>query len=144
MFVVDTNVLLYAANAESEFHDACRQRLETWRRQPSPWFLTWPICYEFLRVSTHPRVFQHPWTAEGAWSFLQALLASPTLQVLTPTRQHVDVLADTLHRPSGLRGNVMHDVHTAVLMREHGISRIVTRDLDFHRFGDLEVVDPLE
>jgi predicted nucleic acid-binding protein len=28
-------------------------------------------------------------------------------------------------------------------MREHGIARIVTRDTDFHRFGFLEVVDPL-
>jgi uncharacterized protein len=27
-------------------------------------------------------------------------------------------------------------------MREHGISRIVTRDRDFHRFPFLTVVDP--
>jgi predicted nucleic acid-binding protein len=37
----------------------------------------------------------------------------------------------------------MHDVQTAVLMREHGIRRIYTRDADFHRFEFLEVVDPL-
>ena len=41
------------------------------------------------------------------------------------------------------RGNLLHDLHTAVLMREHGVSRIVTRDRDFHRFGFLDVVDPL-
>jgi predicted nucleic acid-binding protein len=28
----------------------------------------------------------------------------------------------------------MHDAHTAVLMREHGIRTIFTRDSDFHRF----------
>ena len=27
-------------------------------------------------------------------------------------------------------------------MREHGIRRIYTRDVDFHRFPFLEVVDP--
>jgi predicted nucleic acid-binding protein len=37
----------------------------------------------------------------------------------------------------------VHDLHTAVLMREHGISRIVTRDADFRRFRFLDVVDPL-
>ena len=37
----------------------------------------------------------------------------------------------------------IHDAHTAILMREHGIRRIVTRDADFHRFPFLEVVDPL-
>jgi predicted nucleic acid-binding protein len=42
-----------------------------------------------------------------------------------------------------LRGNLLHDAHTAVLMREHGIRTIYTRDSDFHRFPFLEVVDPL-
>jgi len=36
----------------------------------------------------------------------------------------------------------MHDAHTAVLMREHGIKRVYTRDTDFHRFPFLEPVDP--
>ena len=39
-------------------------------------------------------------------------------------------------------GNLMHDAHTAVLMREHGIKRVYTRDTDFHRFPFLEPVDP--
>jgi predicted nucleic acid-binding protein len=30
-----------------------------------------------------------------------------------------------------------------VLLREHGIARICTRDADFHRFPFLTVVDPL-
>lgn len=71
MFVVDTNVLLYAVDADSEFHAPCRNLIEE------------------------------------------------------------------------ARGNLIHNLHTATLMREHGIARIVTRDTDFHRFGFLEVVDPL-
>ena len=43
----------------------------------------------------------------------------------------------------GLGGNLVHDAHTATLMREHGISRIFTRDSDFHRFAKLELIDPL-
>jgi predicted nucleic acid-binding protein len=37
----------------------------------------------------------------------------------------------------------VHDTQTAVLMREHGIRRVCTRDTDFHRFPFLEPVDPL-
>ena len=40
-------------------------------------------------------------------------------------------------------GNLFHDLHTAVLMREHGVSRICTRDTDSHRFPFVSVVDPL-
>jgi hypothetical protein len=42
-----------------------------------------------------------------------------------------------------LAGNLMHDAHTAVLMREHGIRVIYTRDTDFHRFPFLELIDPV-
>lgn len=143
MFVVDTNVLLYAADEDAEAHATCRDRLEEWRRQPSPWFLSWSICYEFLRVSTHSRVFAEPWTAVAAREFLDALLGSPGSMLLTPTDRHHDVLRQTLDELPDLRGNLMHDLYTAVLMREHGISRIVTRDTGFHRFPFLTVSDPL-
>ena len=36
----------------------------------------------------------------------------------------------------------MHDAHTAILMREHGIRTIYTRDADFHRFPFIEPIDP--
>jgi toxin-antitoxin system PIN domain toxin len=143
MFVVDTNVLIYAADEDAEAHGACRALIDGWRQQASPWFLTWGICYEFLRVCTHARVFQRPWTAAAAHGFLDALLAAPGLAMLAPTARHPAVLQQTLDELPDLRGNLMHDLHTSVLMREHGVSRIVTRDTDFHRFPFLAVIDPL-
>ena len=93
MFVVDTNVLVYAADTDSEFHGRCRGLLEDWRRQTSAWYLTWGIVYEFLRVTTHARVFRTPWSAGEAWSFVQAVLASPSLGLLVPTERHAEVSA---------------------------------------------------
>ena len=46
----------------------------------------WGILYEFLRVSTHPRVFAKPWTIQDAWGFVAAVLASPGLRVLIRDR----------------------------------------------------------
>ena len=40
-------------------------------------------------------------------------------------------------------GNLMHDAQTAVLMREHGIKRVYTRDTDFYRFPFPEPLDPM-
>lgn len=54
MIVVDTNVLVYAADAESPFHRDCRRWLEQQRGRADAWYTTWPIVYEFLRVTTHP------------------------------------------------------------------------------------------
>ncbi len=143
MLVVDTNILVYAADADSQFHGPRRDWLERQRLRPDAWFTTWPIVYEFLRVTTHPRVMRRPWSVTAAWGFVAALLASPGLSVLIATQRHADVAKEVFVELPHLAGNLIHDAHTAILMREHGISRICTRDADFTRFPFLEVVDPV-
>jgi hypothetical protein len=143
VLVVDTNVLVYAADRGCPEHARCRQLLEGWRAQKMPWYTTWGVLYEFLRVTTHARVFRKPWAPAQAWSFVAALLASPALGLLSETPRHAEVAAGVLAEVPEVRGNLIHDAHTAILMREHGIRHIYTRDSDFHRFPFLEVVDPL-
>ena len=80
--------------------------------------------------------------AEAA-RFLGAVQGSPGLGMLVPTDRHARVLAEVIEVVPQLAGNLVRDAATAVLMREHGIRRICTRDTGFHRFPFLEPVDPL-
>lgn len=143
MFVVDTNVLVYAANKDSPEHQQCREAVETWRRQTTPWYLTWGIVYEFLRITTHPSVLSKPWSLKSSWKFIGAILVSKSVGILIETDRHENILSELINEIPALSGNMLHDAHTAALMREHGIGKVVTRDTDFHRFKFLEVVDPL-
>ncbi|MYD95047.1 MAG: PIN domain-containing protein [Chloroflexi bacterium] len=143
MLVFDTNDLIYAVDEDSPYHDPCRQRVLQARDDPSPAYLTWSICYEFLRVTTHARASASPWEPGQSWDFLSALLETPGFDLLVATSRHGAVLAQVIQELPDVRGNLFHDVHTAVLMRENGVSRICTRDTDFHRFPFLSVVDPL-
>jgi toxin-antitoxin system PIN domain toxin len=142
MFVVDTNILVYSADEDSNLHECCARLMEEWRRRSSVWYVTWRILYEFLRVTTHPRVFRKPWSVTEAWGFVKAVLASPSLGILIAAERHVDVAAEVIKSLPSLSGNLLYDAQTAILMREHGIERIYTRDTDFHRFPFLEPVDP--
>ena len=144
MLVVDTNILIYAADGDSQFHSACRDWVDARRARPDAWYTTWPILYEFLRVTTHSRVLRQPMQITEAWAFIVALLASPGIATLGPTQRHADVAAEVVAEMPHLAGNLLHDTHTAVLMREHGIRQICTRDADFHQFRFLEVIDPLK
>jgi hypothetical protein len=83
------------------------------------------------------------WTAADAWRFVESLLASPGLDVLVPTSRHASVAAAVIEETPGIEGNLVHDAHIAILMREHGIRRIYTRDTAFHVFGFLEPIDPV-
>ena len=140
--VFDSNVLIHAVNEDSEVHRPCLERLGEASRSFSA-FLTWSICYEFLRVTTHRNILPSPLTPDRALLFLTALLDSPGIGLLRPTDRHQSVLAQTLAELPEIRGNVMHDLHTAVLMRENHVEKICTLDRDFLRFPFLTVVDPL-
>jgi toxin-antitoxin system PIN domain toxin len=143
MFVVDTNILVYAAAEDSPWHEPCAAALERWRTEPGAWFITWSIAYEFVRVATHRNTMRTRWTARDAWRFIETLLMSRGLDVLVPTWRHPAVAAAVIDETPGIEGNFVHDAHIAVLMREHGIRRIYTRDVAFHRFAFLEPIDPV-
>ena len=143
MHFVDTNVLVYSVNSAAPEHARCRGLVQSWSAGREPWGTTWSVVYEFLRVSTHPRIFPVPLPAGRAWEIVEALRASPSFHLLVESDRHAELLRLTLAEVPLLSGNVLHDVHTAVVMREHGVRRIYTRDTDFHRFPFLEVIDPM-
>ena len=126
MLAVDTNVLVYAADADSQFHTPCRDWLERQRAHHA----------SMSSCDGHG-------TASAAWEFVTVLLASPGLAILVPTHRHADVAGEVILELPHLAGNLLHDAHTAILMREHGVRQICTRDTDFHQFAFLEVIDPL-
>lgn len=141
-FFVDTNILLYAVNRSCPEHKAARSALSKWLAGNDPWCVGWNVLYEFLRVSTHPRVFPSPLSASHAMRFVDVLLDCELVTVLVPTARHQTLLATTLEELGRPAGNLLHDVHSAVLMREHGVGEVMTSDTDFRRFPFLEVTDP--
>jgi hypothetical protein len=143
MFVVDTNVLIYAADRDAADHAACHDLIDRCRGQPGPCYLLCGIVYEFLRVTTHPSIFRRPFSAPDAWSFLDSVFASPALGMITETERHLHVAQEVFAQMPRLVGNVVFDVHTAVLMRENGVRAIYTNDGDFNRFPFIDVLDPV-
>ena len=99
------------------------------------------FCYDFIRFVTYPPFSRCPWPTQNALNFVQGFLESTSFAILSAIDRDTRVLSQTLSEYPQLRSSIMHDIHTAVLMREHGISRICTRDADFHRFSFLTVVD---
>lgn len=143
MFVVDANALVYAADEDSPYQPHCMAKLDRRRHQSSAWHLRWGILYEFVRITTHPRVMRTPWEVWQGRDFVRKLLDSPGLGILVETDRHAAVAREVFDDLPRISGNLVHDAHTAVLMYEHGIRRIYTSDTDFHRFPFVEPIDPL-
>jgi len=134
MVLVDTNILLYAINGDSPHHNEAKAAVESLANGRQPWVLTWGVIYEFLRVATHPRVFPKPLALTAAHRFIASLLASESCFVLAETQDHQQILIDCLKDAPRLAGNMIHDLHYAVLMREHAVKEVLTLDTDFRAF----------
>jgi len=94
---------------------------------------------EFVRVVTHPRLFDPPSTLEQALAVLEALRRSPTLRLLVPQDRYLDLFGECL-RAADARGNLAFDAQIAAVCLEHGVRQILTLDRDFARFERLEVL----
>ena len=142
-FLVDTNILLHACNQGSPVHAKAREFLDREIRGRTPWCTTWPILYEFLRVSTHARVFPKPLKPGQALEFVRDIVANDAVALLTPTDRHLPVLQEIVAGLGHPTGNLFHDIHTATLMRECGVPEIITADTDFLQMRFLKVTNPL-
>jgi hypothetical protein len=143
-FLVDTNILTYAVNRDCDEHPAAAAAIGAWLSGPIPWALTWGVVVdEFLRVVTHPRIFRRPLTADRALQFLDPILSSDLVTILGPTPRHEALMRSTVRETGRPAGNLFHDLHTAVIMRGHGVAEIMTADTDFRKFPFLTVTDPV-
>lgn len=140
MIAIDTNVLVYARRATAPQHLVALELLQRLATGSVPWALPFPCIAEFLRVVTH-RMFQPPIPVAEAWRNLHTVLASPSLQVLTPTERHVAVLREVMD-DGGATGDMVFDAQITALCVEYGVREILTGDKDFRRFTGIRVTDP--
>jgi uncharacterized protein len=143
VFVVDANLLIYAAIRESPYHLQAQRLVQEWGDSAEAWSVTWSIVYEFLSVSTRRSIYPRPLSFSDSWSFIQTLRMSPSFEILAETERHPAVIGELVREYPQMSGTRFHDLHIAAVMREHGITDIRTADADFHQFKFLRVTNPL-
>lgn len=100
--------------------------------------MPWVCLLGFVRITTHPRVFEHPLRVEQATEALDALLAHPSVEPVNPTAAHPAILSRLLHE-AGTAGNLTTDARIAAIAIERD-ARVATFDRNLARFGVRVVV----
>jgi len=141
MHLLDVNVLLYAFRDAAPDHERYRSWLEDILDADEPVGVADLVLSSFVRIATHPRVFDPPATLDDALAFADAVRDAPNAVPVTPGPRHWE-LFERMCREGNARGNLVTDAYLAALALESG-SEMITTDRDFARFPGLRWRHPL-
>ncbi len=140
--LVDANILLYAVDSDSRFHDAARGWLENAINGTRRVGIPWQSLTSFVRIATHPRALREPLSPVEAWAFVEEWLDAPVTWAPEPGRAHREILGGLIE-DLGLTGNLVPDAVLAALCLEHGLT-MVSADSDFARFPAVRWLNPVQ
>ncbi len=135
MNLVDVNVLVYAFREDSPNHGTNRRWLEQTVVSHEPFGVADLVLSGFLRIVTHPRIFDPPTPLAEALDFVRALRGQPNAVVIGPGARHWDIF-ERLLVGAQAKGNLIPDAYLAALALESG-SEWISNDRDFSRFDGL-------
>ena len=59
-YSTDADILIVASNQESPYHKQAIEFLSTRLKDSEPIYLCWPTVFAYLRINTHPNIFNAP------------------------------------------------------------------------------------
>jgi uncharacterized protein len=133
VIAVDTNILVYAHREELPHHRSARAKIIGLAEGDALWGIPVFCIGEFVRVITHLKLFDPPYTAGEACDAVDRLLESPSLRVLYPGSGYVSLLQEAVREANAV-GNLIFDAQIVAVCRESGVSSLLTEDRDFARF----------
>ena len=142
MLLPDANVLVYAHRRDAVDHGRHRDWLERLVNGSEAFGVADLVLSGFLRVATHPRVFDPPSPLDAALAFVGEIRSGAGAVEVAPGPRHWDIFT-RLCRQTGAKGNRVPDAYLAALAIESG-SEWITTDRGFGRFPGLRWRHPLD
>jgi uncharacterized protein len=141
MILVDANILLYAEDSLSAYHDAARSWWDEQLSGVTPVALCWPVLLAFVRIATNPRLHPRPLSIAESCECVQSWFGQPCVRLIQPTDNHWAILQRSLFSAKAT-GNLVSDAHLAALAIEHNCF-LCSTDTDFAKFPGLKWRNPL-
>lgn len=142
MIVPDANLLIYAYDRGSPYHDKAKHWWQECLSGTETVALTHPVVFAFVCVGTSPHAFTDPLTLSEATDYVSSWLQRSVVQVIQPGANYIREVLDLLAAAGSAGGNLVVDAQIAAL----ALSRravVHTADQDFRRFPGVKCHYPL-
>ena len=142
MKLLDANILLYAYDASSAHHRACRTWLEQVFNGEETVALPWQSVLAFVRIATNPRAVRQPLSGQQACAIVAIWLERPSVAIIGPAERFWEIFREQVIEAQ-VSGPLIADAALAALALEHGAT-LCSTDRDFRRFRDIKLFDPTQ
>lgn len=142
MLLCDVNILVYAHREDSPNHAAYLEWMENLINSDETFAVSELVLSGFLRIVTHPKIFNSPSTLDDALAFTKAIRQQPNCIVVSAGERHWDIFQE-LCKSANAKGNLIPDAYHAALAIESGCEWITT-DRGFSRYPNLRWRPPFE
>ena len=141
MMLMDVNVLVYAHREDTKEHQAYHDWLESVINSNVAYAYSDLVLSGFMRVVTHPKIFERPSSSETAIDFAQQIRMGGHAICLAPGRNHWELFLQCVQQISA-QGNDIPDTYHAALAMEWDCTWVTT-DKGFGCFKGLRTLHPL-
>ncbi|MHB1688589.1 MAG: type II toxin-antitoxin system VapC family toxin [Ignavibacteriaceae bacterium] len=139
---LDTNVLVYNHQGESQFHDVSQKLIAACFQGDFILCISPQVLLEFFAVITSARRVTNPVKPEKAILKVEEYLETSYIQKVY---QNESTLRATIELVKKYRPAQQHifDLHLVATMLSNGITRIYTfNEKDFSKYAEIEVLNP--
>lgn len=140
MILLDVNLVLASHRADHPHHSVVRPWFDELTEGDQIFTVPDVVWASFVRITTHPRIFEDPSPLEEAFAFLRAVHSQPNHVAMAPGEEHLRLFEDLCTRFDA-SADLVPDAYVAALALEHG-SAVASLDRDFARFEDVTWVRP--
>lgn len=142
MYLMDVNILVYAHREDVNEHDKFRYWLESVINGSTDYGYSELVLSGFLRIVTHPKIFETPTPLEEALRFVKQIKSQQNALKIIPKERHWSIF-ESLVKITKAKGNFIPDAYHAALAIESGCQWMTT-DKGFKKFKGLKSKHPLE
>ncbi len=141
--MIDTNILVYAHNKDSEFHSDCKSIVAKAVKNEIKAVIAVQNLIELYAIITDKRRVKHPLSPEKAKELIQFYRWNNSIRIIAPLPDTIDTVLKLVakHHP---KSQSVFDYLLAATMIENGIHGIYTANsADFKHFKEITVINPM-
>lgn len=140
--LLDTNILVYAADETSPSHVAARALRDKGLKGEIALCVTPQVLMEFFSVVTNPKRVKQARSRDEALQEMEKYVHAKNFSMIYSQPQALGKSLELLKRYS-VKGQEAYDLQLVATMLSNGVTRIYTYDVsDFSQFTEIEVISP--